>query len=172
MERIIEKWGISCLFHFTDRSNLKNIEKYGLLSLEKIKSNNITINCFGANDWSHDADRRKELHRYVHLSFKRNHPMLYKKKQSGEIKDPVILTICPSVMLDQDTLFTADVSNKSGVSTFKFELFEDKIDCEVLFTRTNWKDEIIKKRLKQAEKSEILISNHIPWSKVIEVKNG
>ena len=46
------------------------------------------------------------------------------------------------------------------------------IDFEVLFTRTNWRDAAIQLRLQQAEKSEILVPDHIPLAFIRNLPNG
>lgn len=169
MKTLIAKWNIQKIYHFTDKSNLKSIKTHGLLSLEEIDKMNIAVSKYGGNDWSHEADKQKGLDKYIHLSFRDNHPMLYTKVKSGEIKDPYILEICPSMMIVEGVLFTDDVSNKSGIVPFNSTFFEIKLDCNILFEHTDWRDETIQQRLKKAEKSEILIPNHIPINKILNI---
>jgi hypothetical protein len=46
-------YNIDSVWHFTDESNLDTIEKYGILSLNKIVNQNIKVACFGADSLSH-----------------------------------------------------------------------------------------------------------------------
>lgn len=168
MKDIIRLWNIKKIYHFTDASNLESIMKYGLLSLEEIEQRGIAAQ-HGGNKLSRDEDKRKGLHKYIHLSFTDNHPMLYIKLQAGEIKEPRILFISSAVMLEPGVLFTNDVSNKSGITSFDSTSFNANIDCEVLFTHTDWLEKSIQQRRQKAEKSEILVPNHIPVDKILNI---
>jgi hypothetical protein len=42
----------------------------------------------------------------------------------------------------------------------------------VLYTRTNWNDPVIKLRLQQAEKCEILVPKYIPINLIRNLPNG
>ena len=69
------------------RSNIESIKKNGgLLSLGALERRGIEIPVPGGNQWSHDADKMKGLHEYVHLAFVDDHPMLFRSKQEGRIK--------------------------------------------------------------------------------------
>lgn len=172
MIAIIEKYKIECVWHFTDKSNLDSIKEHGLLSFAELEERGIKIPCPGGNDWSHNADKMKGVHKYVHLSFVRNHPMLYLKKMSGEIKDPVNIKIDTRIILVPETCFCTDVSNKNGVDILTSEQAVEKIDFDVLFTYMNWNDSDIHARRKSAEKAEILIPREIPKKYILEYING
>jgi len=77
MKSILKKYRFDGIWHFTDRSNLKLIGELGLLSLAEAERRGVEIPSPGGNDWSHDADRAKGLHEFVHLAFVDDHPMLY-----------------------------------------------------------------------------------------------
>jgi hypothetical protein len=116
----------------------------------------------GGNVWSHDADTMKGLDRYVHLCFRPNHPMEYVARQDGRISDSVYLQIHPDVLHIAGVMFTADVSNKSGVRAIAIAEALEVIDFEVLYTRTDWTDSDVQQRLRQAEKYELLVPDHVP----------
>ena len=126
----------------------------------------------GGNNWSHDADAIKGVDEYVHLAFLDEHPMLFRAKQEFRIADPVWLKIDASILLEEGTRFTNDVSNKSGVEILTPDVARDIIDFEVLFTRTDWKDPEVKARRMAAIKSEILIPTIVPINKILGFKNG
>jgi ssDNA thymidine ADP-ribosyltransferase, DarT len=164
---------VSTLYHFTDRRNLPFIAKNGgLYSLAKLKEMGVAIPAAGGNDWSHEADVNKGLDRYVHLCFKSNHPMEYVARQEGRISDSLFLQIGLEVLQIDGVKFTADVSNKSGVQLRSIEEARKLIDFEVLYTRTNWRDQGIQERLQQAEKYEILVPDHIPLKFIRNLPNG
>ena len=120
----------------------------------------------GGNQWSHDADRRKGLHRYVHLAFVENHPMKYVAEQEGRIGPTFVLQINPAVLFFKDTCVAADVSNKSGVQCHPANVAEEHIDFDVLYTWTDWKNSEIMERRKRAERAEILVANFIPLADI------
>ena len=161
------------LFHFTDRRNLASIRAHGgLLPLAHLRKRKIEIAAPGGNEWSHDADEMKGVDQHVHLCFRPTHPMEYVAREDGRITDSIFLQIHPDVLWWDDVKFTADVSNKSGVSLYTVEEARGLIDFEVLYTRTNWSDPAIQARLGQAEKYEILVPKKIPLSMIRNFPDG
>lgn len=173
MKTILKKYNINEIWHFTDKSNLDLIIKHkGLLSLAELEKKDIDVPIMGGNDWSHDADKFKDLHKYVHLAFVDDHPMLYRSKQELRIFRPVWLKIDSSILLEDNVKYTSDVSNKFDVPILKPEEAIKQIDFEVLFTRTDWTDPTIKERRRVAKKSEILVPDFVPIEKILGYKNG
>lgn len=169
---IIEYYNITSVWHFTDRSNWKSIEKYGLLSLEKLTQKNIEVPCYGANELSHALDRVRGLDRYVHLSLIKEHPMQFIKKQNGEIPDPIWLEIDVSVLFEDKTIFSDTVANATGSKIYKIDDLDNHVDLEVLWSRTDWSDPMIKQRRIIAKKSEIMIANKIDTNLILGVCDG
>jgi hypothetical protein len=172
MESIIQRYSrrFDGVWHFTDRSNLELIKEHGLLSLAELERRGVLIPAPGGNEWSHDADKTRNLHEYVHLAFIDEHPMQYQAKKDGRIENSIWLKIDVSVILMENVLFSADVSNKSGVRLLNAEQAATEIDFEVLFTYMDRRDPIIQDRRQNAKKSEILIPNMIPVDKILMVK--
>ena len=167
------RYKIDAVWHFTDRSNFALIEEHqGILSLAEARHRGVVIPVPGGNDWSHEADVLKGVDTYVHLAFLDNHPMLFRAKQESRIPDPIWIKIDASILLEQGTRFTNDVSNKSGVEILTPDAARDMIDFEVLFGRTDWKDPEIKARRVAALRSEVLIPTLVPISKILSIKNG
>lgn len=164
---------IPALYHFTDLRNVPGIHaSNGLFPLSALRSHNIQIPAPGGNDWSHEADTARGLDRYVHLCFRRTHPMEYVARDEGRIGATVFLEIDRAVLTWPGVLFTPDVSNKAGVGTFSLEQAEAMIDFEVLYTQTNWSDPAIQQRLQMAEKCEILVPHHIPLNLIRNLPHG
>jgi hypothetical protein len=164
---------IALLYHFTDRRNLPLIRKHGgLYPMSKLRKKNIEVPAPGGNEWSQDADGIKGMDEYVHLCFRNTHPMEYVARQDGRIKDTIFLQIHADVLLWDGVKFTPDVSNKSGVKVYTMEQAKKIIDFEVLYTRTDWRDAEVQKRLQQAEKYEILVPKKIPLELIRNLPNG
>ncbi len=95
---ILRNNGITKLYHFTDRRNLKSIVEHGgLVSWGDACDRDMSIAAPGGSDTSHSLDRRMGLEYYVRLSFISNHPMMHVAMNDGRIDDPVILEIDPQV---------------------------------------------------------------------------
>jgi hypothetical protein len=98
--------------------------------------------------------------------------MEFVARQDGRLTDPVYLQIHPDILRIQGIMFTADVSNKSGVEVISLAEALGVIDFEVLYTRTDWTDPDVKRRLRQAEKYELLVPNHVPMKYIRNLPNG
>lgn len=164
---------ITLLYHFTDRRNLPLIREHGgLYPMAKLRKKKIEVPAPGGNEWSQNADGVKGMDEYIHLCFRNTHPMEYVARQEGRIKDTVFLQIHADVLLWDDVKFTPDISNKSGVKIYSMEQAKKLIDFEVLYTRTDWSDREVQKRLQQAEKYEILVPKKIPLELIRNLPNG
>src|ERR1700690_3131065 len=90
---------ITTLYHFTDGRNRHKIrELKGLYSLAKLKELQVAIPNPGGNEWSHEADQKKGMDRYIHLCLKSNHPMEFVARESKHIGDTIFLHIHPDVL--------------------------------------------------------------------------
>lgn len=173
IKTVLEQYNIDGVWHFTARSNLELIKKHnGLLSLGELERRRIEIPSPGGNQWSHDADKLKGLHDYVHLAFLDDHPMLYLAKQDGRITDPIWLKIQLSVLVAEGVRFCSEVSNKSDAVIIGAEEAKKQIDFEVLFTYMDWTDEEVQTRRQTALKSEILVPGFVPIERILSIKNG
>jgi len=164
---------VQCLYHFTDRRNLRLIREIGgLLPLSQLLGKGIKIPAPGGNEWSRDADGLKGMGNFVHLCFRNTHPMEFAARADGRITDSIFLQIHPSVIQMEGVRFANDVANKSGVESVPIGEAEPMIDFEVLYTRTDWSDPQIQQRLRQAEKYEILVPGFIPLSLIRNLPDG
>lgn len=161
-QELIARYNIRHLYHFTDAANVESIRAYGgLLSLEQLEQCGIIAPRPGGNDWSHDADRWRGLHRYVHLSFTDDHPMRYVAENDRRIGPTYTLRISASILHGPGLLFTTDIANKSGVQLLEWDQAVSAIDFEVLYTWLDWRDPEIQNRKRQARRAEILVPNGV-----------
>ncbi len=165
MKDFLKYHGIQSLWHFTDRSNLESIQKYGILSLKKIEKQRINIQHTGADTLSHSLDYYRGWDKYVHLAFISDHPMYHVAKSRGSIIDPIWIEIDISVIFEESTIFFNKVANDSTAKPFKLEKLKKKIDFDKMFHY----DFDIKK---EARKAEILVKGVINPDKIIGVYNG
>lgn len=98
--------------------------------------------------------------------------MEYRAREAGRIGDSIFLQVHPEVLQWDGVRFTPDVSNKSGVPIHTIEEAKGMIDFEVLYSRTDWRDQAVQQRLLQAEKCEILVPGFIPLDLVRNFPNG
>lgn len=153
-----------CFYHFTDRSNLDSIKKHGLLAMAELKRRGIEIIRPGGNGWSFDADRRSGMDRYVHLCFWPQHPMEYEARQDGRITSSIFLKIALEIIKVPGVLVTDAVSNKSGVTAAPVVEKLTSLDLNVIYNRTDWRNDDVKLRLLASRKFELLIPGHVPLS--------
>src|SRR6478735_485361 len=143
-------------FHFTDRRNLPGIRQHGILSMHQVRAMGLQVPATGGNRWSLDADTASGMDRYTHLCFFDSHPMEYVAKEEGRIENSIFLMIDPEVLKIPGTRITNVVSNSSGCTPLDIETGFESLDLKVIYTRTDWKDEEVKSRLKIARKYELL----------------
>jgi hypothetical protein len=148
--------GIHCFWHFTHISNVESIKKYGLLSLYKIKENNIKI-VSSSNEYSQNLDKAYGLDKWVHLSFTPYHPMYYVIKK--ELEDLIWLKIDLEVLLNKEFLFSTTIANKH-TNTFTKNI--KLINIRDMFSY----DFNIKK---EANKAEILIKENIEPKYILNI---
>lgn len=147
-------------YHFTDIRNLPSIRDNGLLAMSEVRRRTLIV-APGGNEWSFDADRRSGMDAYVHLCFFRDHPMEYLATKEGRIGESRFLKINPEVLKTPGVLISDRVSNRSNAWPRPAEEMIERLDLEVIYTRTDWKDPKIQERLKAARLCEILVPKQI-----------
>jgi len=166
IKETLENYGITSIYHFTDKANLRLIEKYGIQSLKNIFSLDIPVKHFGAEELSHNLDQRKGLDKYVHLAFIDDHPMYHVAKRRGNLKDPVWIEIDSSILYDQNTLVCDQVANKTGANLFQINKVLDFIDFDIILLKDH---SFIRK---EARKAEIMAYNEIPTNLIKGITYG
>lgn len=164
LQETLKFYGITSIWHFTDRSNLESIKQHGLLSLELLEKENIHVPCYGANELSHNLDRQRGLDKFIHLSIIKDHPMQYVKKRSGEIPNPVWLEIDVSVLFENRSGCCKEVANARGSKCYKIDKLAEVIDLKTLLNNPSYTNPI--------RKAELIVANKIEYSKIKGVYNG
>jgi hypothetical protein len=116
----------------------------------------------GGNSLSFDLDQRRNLDKYVHLSFNEDQPMLYIARREGRIPNPVMFLIDPVVMTWVGTVFTDRNATDNQVNMGPKVTDLEKIDFGVVLSK--WKTE----SEKRAYQAEVLVPTEIPIAYVLE----
>lgn len=166
---ILNKNGIKKLYHFTDRENIESIiQNGGLYSWTDCEKRGISIpKPGGTMDLSRSLDSRDGLQHYVHLSFVKDHPMMFVAMNEGRISNPVILEIDIDAALLEDSLYADRNTTKNGAN-----VGGNVRDLEAIHY------DVFKKRYfdlddddKTYYKAEVLVKNHIPLSAITNICN-
>ena len=75
----------------------------------------------------------------------------------GRIPNPQYIPIHEDVLRIDGVKITIGIANKSETETLDVEDGLERLDKEVLYTRTDWNEPIIQARRQEAEKCEILV---------------
>lgn len=151
------------VYHFTDEANFPSIRSHGILSKELLRARGLwPPPATGGNELSWQLDRNRGIDHYVSLCLTRNHKMKYVATQAGRLPNPRYLAIRPEVLQIPDVKMAFGIANANDVEILPLSQAIDKLDIEVLYTRTDWRDPAINTRLQLAEKCEILIPNLVP----------
>lgn len=172
MQKIKSYLASRTLFHFTDQRNIPSIAQHGLLSVRQLADCAIHPEAPGGNQWSHDADKRIGMDRYVHLCFFDQHPMEYRAREAGRIAAATFLRVLPAVLDIPGVMFADDVANKAGVIIRPLAEIDAHLDLDVIYTRLDWKDPAVRERLQQARKYEILVPDHVPVALLRKPQGG
>lgn len=164
LQETLNYYGITSVWHFTDRSNLESIQEHGILSLSLLQQNNINVSCYGANQLSHDLDRQKGLDKYVHLSIIKDHPMQYIKKRNGEIPNPIWLEIDVSVLFENKSGCCKEVANKSFAKCYDIQKIAEVIDLKMLLNHPPARHPV--------KRAELIVANKIDYNKIKGISNG
>jgi hypothetical protein len=92
----------------------------------------------------------------------RNHGMKFSAHQDGRLPNPRYLTIKPEVLQIAETRIALGIANANNVEILPVAEAVNRLDVEVLYTRTDWNDPSINLRLRAAEKFEVLVPNSVP----------
>lgn len=147
-------------YHFTDARNLPSISELGLLSMEQLEKRGIRP-VAGGNQWSLDADKIAGMHRYVHLCLTMSHPMEWKARNEGRIKDTRFIAVDPRVITLEGVRLVNGVSNKAGIVPKPVDQGLAEIDWEVIYTSMDWRLPEIKERRTRALKCEIIVPDSV-----------
>ncbi len=93
-------------------------------------------------------------------------------RTEGRIGDSIYLMVHADVLQWDGVLFAPDVANKKGVEAYPIQQAAKMIDFEVLYSRTDWRNEAIQGRLQRAEKCEVLVPRSIPLEMLRNLPHG
>lgn len=156
------------LYHFTDEANFPSITQNGILSKEQLRSRGLwPPAATGGNQLSWSLDQHRGIDPYVSLCMTRNHGMKYLAHQDGRLPNPRYLAIKPEVLQTVGARIALGVANANNVEILTVPEAIDRLDVEVLYTRTDWKDPTVYARLRAAEKIEVLIPNIVPRDLIV-----
>lgn len=166
---ILDQYGITKLYHFTDRSNLESIIKEGgLYSWMDCDKKGIKITKPGGEALSRSLDCRHNLQEYVRVSFTTQHPMMYVAMQEGRISNPVILEIDPEVIYWKSSKYSDSNATRNDVCVGEnLDAFK-KIHFNSVKARTHFDLTDEEKPYFQAE---ILVKNFIPLECIKNITN-
>ncbi len=150
------------LYHFSDEANFNSIGGRGLISKETMKAEGWWPDAPGGNTLSWSLDTHRGIDPYVSLCLTTNHSMKFIAERDGRLKNARYLAISPKVLKTPGTRIAFGIANGNDVEILPIEEALEKLDVEVLYSRTNWSDPTIQQRLRAAEKLEVLIPNAVP----------
>lgn len=166
IKETLEYYGITSVYHFTDKANIETIEQYGLQSLKNIFSLNIPVKYYGAEELSHRLDHNKGLDKYVHLSFIKDHPMYHVAKSRGNIKNPVWIELDSSILYKDSTLFCNKVANQNDANLFRITSVLKYIDFNTMLFEKDFN------MRKEARKAEIMAFDSINVNLIKRITYG
>ena len=144
------------LYHFTDEANFPSIRERGLVSKETMRTEDWWPHATGGNELSRRLDTKQGIDPYVSLCMTTSHRMVYLAQKDGRLPNPRYLKVAPRVLKIEGVKIALGVANASGVEICPIEEVIDKLDLEVLYSRTDWSKPDIQSRLQVAEKYEVL----------------
>ncbi len=150
-----------CLYHFTDESNFAEINRLGLVSKARMRAEGWWPATTGGNDWSHNQDTARGIDPYVSVCFTSNHPMKYLAHNEGRLPNPRYLGISTEVLRIPGVQIAFGVANANDTEIVPIADALNRLDTEVIYSRTDWSNPEINARLRAAEKMEILVPNGV-----------
>ena len=113
----------------------------------------------------------RDLDAYVSLCMTMNHPLKYLAQKAGRLPDPRYLAISQDVLKQDGVCIALGVANAINVEMMPLAdaLAHKKVDVEVLYQRTNWRDAAVQQRLQTVKKWEVLVSDHVPKDLIVGV---
>jgi hypothetical protein len=155
------------LFHFTDGRNLPSIKKYGILSSATSEKEKVKVIARGGDAMSLNSAKRLGLDGYVSLSMTDNHPMSYVAERAKRIRDVTYLSIRPEILRVEGTKACLVVANTNGAEILGLEEALERMDLEVLYGWTDWKNPEVKARRQAVRKYEILVPDRVPLERIV-----
>ncbi len=165
-QQVLQQNGITTLYHFTDRANIKSIKEHrGLYSWHYCDRNNIDVLYSGGDTLSRQLDMQHNLQDFVRLSFCNDHPMMWRLKQNG--RNLVLLQVNIDVSYFEKTCFS-DINATDGDHTHGSDL-QDLRRIDFKATKRNYvrrEDSDFK-----PHQAEVLVKTWIPIEYITNINN-
>jgi len=165
MKQKLLKYGITTVYHFTDRGNMISILADEFLLPRSAITSSYTP---GGNEISIKTDNRCGMDKYIHLCFLNKHPMEHIAREEGRI-DSVWLEVSTEILDFEGVLYSPGVSNKTGMFYYDNDQARSQLDLDILYKHIPWDVDDNMQRRKDAEKYEILVPLPIPVSLITGV---
>jgi len=166
LDKLIEIIGKShqhrFLYHFSDEANFTSINEKGLISKATMRAEGWWPDAPGGNQLSWTLDTKHGIDPYVSLCFTTNHSMKFIAERDGRLKSARYLAISPNILKTPGTKIAFGIANANNVEILPIEEAIEKLDIEVIYSRTNWSDPAVQQRLSAAEKFEVLVPHAVP----------
>lgn len=166
---------ITKLYHFTDVRNLPLIRKLdGIWSTLKLKKGKCDF-FPGGNQWSLDQDVSTGMDYYVHLCWDRNHHMEKNIRERDKDIRLFYLEIDRLILYEPGVVFTPGVANSIGMPKHTIQEAVDggMIDYDALNRRIgSLRDSSNQARRQRAERTEILVPEHVAMKWIRNFPNG
>ncbi len=167
--QILQKHGITKLYHFTDRDNLQSIIQHGgLHSWSDCDDKGIAISKPGGSGTSRQLDSRDGLQSFVRVSFTKQHPMMYVAMNDGRITNPVILEIDPEVIYWQASHYSNMNATKNGAKVGPSLADFENIHFDSVKANKHFDLDTEEQPYFQAE---VLVKNHIPLKYITNISS-
>ncbi len=154
------------LYHFTDQSSLRSIDKWGLLSKIELKSRDLWPDRTGGDELSDSLDAHRGIDHYVSLCMTLNHPMEFIVVKNERLPESIYLKIDPTILITPGVKMAFGIANGNDTKILPIDEAIAEFDFEVLYERTKWSDPDVNRRLRLVEKYEVLIPDCVPRSKI------
>lgn len=155
---ILRSYNVTCLYHFTDKSNIQSIKRYGLLSPKEINRTSI-IPKYSSTSKSRQADFDMGLDDYIRLSFVKSHPMMFTAMTTNRIT-PQIIEINPLVALMPNVFFSDRNALRKGANIGGSAEDLQKVRFDLVFGTTAYFD-LPTAKDKSCYQAEIIVKNRI-----------
>lgn len=164
IEKILRDNGIDRFYHSTNTSNLMSIKQQrALLSIKKLREKHISVD-FASSEFSREADARKGVENFVHLSYEPDYPMMKKATNGGRLAEVTMFIVSPVVAILKDTLFT----EKNLVTTSIMPSSDVEVLKRIPFLKFHNKNYwSLSEDLRKSYMAEILVKDEVPASSIL-----
>lgn len=156
--QVMKNHNITCLYHFTDASNIESIKRLGLLSPKEIQRRSINPT-FSSTSKSRKADADMGLDDYIRLSFIKSHPMMFTAMTAKGIH-PRIIEVNPLVALMPNVFFSDRNALRRGANIGGSASDLQKVRFDLVLGSTAYYD-LSSAREKSYYQAEIIVKQRI-----------